>query len=87
MAKEFGYVDAQKIKIDMLASKLDSKAKTLIGDLTQVRHKIANGQLDRLNTLGEVQGAGSDIDNMCGQIRALLSSLEDYDTYCKKVSE
>lgn len=91
MAKEFGFKNRQQITLEQVVNNLDSKAKSIISDLENVREKIKNGQLDRLNSLGEVQGRGQDVDIMCSQIRGLLESIEMFDVYDKtekmKVSE
>ena len=78
MSREFGFEERQQIMIEQVAENLDAKAKRLIRDLEKVREKIANKNYDYLNSLGEVQGKGQDVDIMCVQIRTLLDSIETY---------
>lgn len=78
MSREFGFEERQQIMIEQVAENLDSKVKRLIKDLEKVREKIANKNYDHLNSLGEVQGRGQDVDIMCVQIRTLLDSIETY---------
>lgn len=78
MSREFGFEERQQIMVEQVAENLDAKAKSLIKDLESVRIKIANKNFDRLNSLGEVQGRGQDVDIMCVQIRTLLDSIETY---------
>lgn len=78
MSREFGFEKRQQIMIEQVAENLDSKVKRLIKDLEKVREKIANKDYNYLNSLGEVQGRGQDVDIMCVQIRTLLDSIETY---------
>ena len=78
MSREFGFEERQQIMIEQVAENLDAKAKRLIRDLEKVREKIANKNYDYLNSLGEVQGKGQDVDIMCVQIRTMLDSIETY---------
>lgn len=78
MSREFGFEKRQQIMIEQVAENLDSKVKRLIKDLEKVREKIANKDYNYLNSLGEVQGRGQDVDIMCVQIRTMLDSIETY---------
>ncbi|MCY8119577.1 hypothetical protein MOC55_11965 [Bacillus spizizenii] len=78
---EMSFVDIQKSRVNLLTETLDKKVEGLVQDLVRVREYIADGTLDRINSSGEIQGRGQQVDLLCNQIRTILSTVEEFEAY------
>jgi endonuclease III len=73
--------DHLEMKIDLAKERLASKSKTLkeIAEMLLVR--LEQNNLKSINSLGEVQGVGREVDLLCKELRTHLDTLEDYKAF------
>ena len=70
-------IENLKIKIDVAAESLLNQAQTLKRCTDNLIRKIENGNLQNINSLGEIQGVGGQVDVKCMELKTLLYILED----------
>lgn len=77
--EHYAYVWEVDHLVERRAATLAERAKTLadrMSDLTQRAARVANGGYDSVNSLGEVQGQGGQVDVACAELAAALAERD-----------
>lgn len=70
-----------KIRIELSKEKLKSKSEMLRRTMDILIKRIDNNNIHTINSLGEVQGLGREVDIHCMELKTLLDSLESYQSF------
>lgn len=76
-----GFEERLNIRIELSKEKLKSKAEMLRHSMDMLIKRIDNDHINSINSLGEVQGLGREVDIHCMEIRTLLDNLESYQVF------
>lgn len=77
------YKEHLQFKIDFAKEGLKSKAESLKSIMERLLIRLENGNLKSINSLGEVQGLGAQVDCACMELRTLMNVLEELEAYEK----
>ena len=81
------YVKKLEVELEYKKACLKGKAESLRSRMDNLIKRIDNDKLGTLNSLGEVQSMGLEVDRYCIQIGVLQDLIESYPAYHKENKE
>lgn len=76
-----------EIRVELAKERLQGQAETLKRSMEILLLRLEKDNLKSINSLGEVQGLGTQIDVACMELRTLMHVLEELEAFEKLESK